>query len=317
MTPILALAELKTSLNKHGLDDWSAGLDNAVKRFGVCDLGKKHISLSRALCELNSDAEVTDTILHEIAHALAFERHGKNCGHDKRWKKICVEIGAKPEACCDDSVIQPDAPWLLVHKTTNEVFHSYYKRPKRNWSQVWIRGRKEETLGQLTIKSRNWVNNKNRDTGNPGNGQTDKEKDTTHSSQEDSSPEPILSFTPKTVLQVHEDLSAMIQAYAEQHGLEAGNSKCKYSAVNCDISLSLNVPSSVDAEEMARIDFNALAPIFDLTAEDYQRPFKVNGRTFKLVAFKPNNRKYPIIGEDETGRQYKFEMNVIDQLMQA
>jgi predicted SprT family Zn-dependent metalloprotease len=38
-----------------------------------------------------------DTLLHEIAHAITRQRHGKNIkGHGPEWKKVCIEIGAKP-----------------------------------------------------------------------------------------------------------------------------------------------------------------------------------------------------------------------------
>ncbi len=303
MNPNQALAQLKSSMETHALSGWSACLDHAVKRFGVCNFTKKQISLSRSLCELNSDEEVTDTILHEIAHALAYERHGENCAHDKRWKEICIEIGARPEACFDDSIVTPEAPWLLVHKTTNEVFHSYHKKPRRKWSQMWIRGRKEETLGQLVIKSRQQVQSETKDT----------EKD----SSKNTAPEPIQSFTPQTVLQVQEDLVAIIKTYARQHGLETGATKCRYNAQTCDFTIALATPSTVDVEKLQRIEFEALAPGFDLTAEDYQRPFNLNGKRFRLVALKPNNRKYPIIGADDSDQQYKFTLDVIKQFDNA
>jgi predicted SprT family Zn-dependent metalloprotease len=52
---------------------------------------------------LNSDAEVLDTLLHEIAHALT-----PGDGHMARWKAKCVEIGAKPQRCyTEQSVIAP------------------------------------------------------------------------------------------------------------------------------------------------------------------------------------------------------------------
>ena len=66
---------------------------------------------------------------------------------------------------------------------------------------------------------------------------------------------------------------------------------------------------------MQRIEFGALASLFGLTEADYQRQFSVNGRNFKLVGFKPNNRKYPVIGMDENSRHYKFELDVLDQLL--
>ena len=52
----------------------------------------------------------------------------------------------------DDEVTQPDAPWVLAHKETGEVFRSYFKRPNRNWSEIWIRGRKADTFGKLEIR---------------------------------------------------------------------------------------------------------------------------------------------------------------------
>ena len=50
--------------------DWLFEFDRSKVRFGRCHYGRKEISLSRHLVELNDEAEVRDTILHEIAHAL-------------------------------------------------------------------------------------------------------------------------------------------------------------------------------------------------------------------------------------------------------
>jgi hypothetical protein len=52
-------------------------MDSAVRRFGTCRYSRKLITLSRQLIELNDQARVLDTILHEIAHALA----GPKTGH--------------------------------------------------------------------------------------------------------------------------------------------------------------------------------------------------------------------------------------------
>ena len=61
---------------------WSFQFDHSKVRFGKCNYTKKEISLSRHLVQLNSEAEVRDTILHEIAHALA----PRGAGHLKRLK---------------------------------------------------------------------------------------------------------------------------------------------------------------------------------------------------------------------------------------
>ena len=295
MNPNQALQQLQQSMVQYGLSDWSAALDTAVRRFGVCHYGKKHISLSRTLCELNTDEEVTDTILHEIAHALAFERHGENCGHDQRWKTICVEIGARPKACYDNTVVQQNAPWVLVHKVTGEVFRSYYKRPQKDWSRVWIRGRKQETLGQLTVRANN---NQQASTTSKAKGNSDA----------------VVGFTPQSVLELQQQITAMVKDFAESRGMQIDNAKSRYNARQCDLTLSFTVLENETSKVCEREAFEALAPLFDLQGSDYQKVFTMNGRRFTLVALKPNNRKYPIIGADETGRRYKFTVDIVSQI---
>ncbi len=94
----------KVLMRRHGLvPEWSFAFDRAVLRFGSCDWRRKRITLSAALVKLNSDDEVRDTILHEIAHALTSPR----CGHGRRWKKIAVAIGCRPERCYGENVVMP------------------------------------------------------------------------------------------------------------------------------------------------------------------------------------------------------------------
>ena len=83
----------------HGLWSWKFQFDNAKRRFGRCSHGRKLISLSAPLTAINDEDKVRDTILHEIAHALA----GHHAGHGPIWQRKCIEIGAKPERCYDAS----------------------------------------------------------------------------------------------------------------------------------------------------------------------------------------------------------------------
>jgi len=82
---------------EHGLMDkgWKFQFDTAVRTFGYCHHGKRTISLSKPLTELNDEQEVKDTILHELAHALC----PRGEGHGELWKQKCREIGAKPIRC--------------------------------------------------------------------------------------------------------------------------------------------------------------------------------------------------------------------------
>jgi hypothetical protein len=286
---------LQQSLIEHGLSDWTGGLDNARRRFGMCNFSKKHISLSRPLCELNDETEVRDTVLHEIAHALAWKRHGKNCGHDKRWKAICVEIGARPQACYDDGVVQPTAPWVLVHRDTGEVFRTYLKFPSRDWSNVWIRGRKADTLGKLEVRSNQ-----------PGTSeQADQNKGAVS--------KPLKQFDQKSVYELRKDLLDQLQGLCDEYGLTISNTKGRYNERSYDLTLTLDIPSDTSIDSK-RLEFDVMAPVFDLKPEDYLRPFTVNGKKFQLIGFKMNNRKYPVIAQDDRGQLYKFETSILARL---
>lgn len=88
--------------------DWSFKFDSAVRRFGACYKHKNLITISRKLTELNDEAQVRDTILHEIAHALAPAR----AHHNRQWKSIAKAIGANPERCYDSSTVTtPTRKW--------------------------------------------------------------------------------------------------------------------------------------------------------------------------------------------------------------
>jgi predicted SprT family Zn-dependent metalloprotease len=82
-------------MRKYGLWGWEFGFSKRKRAVGDCHYGKKKIRFSLNYMWL-SPKEKLDTILHEIAHALDWIRN-RNWGHSKSWKKICVEIGARPE----------------------------------------------------------------------------------------------------------------------------------------------------------------------------------------------------------------------------
>ena len=43
--------------------------------------------------DTNDINELKDTVLHEVAHALAHDRFGRNQNHNNNWKKTAIEIG--------------------------------------------------------------------------------------------------------------------------------------------------------------------------------------------------------------------------------
>jgi len=76
-------------MTRHGLAGWRFELDRAKRRAGICRHQQRTIGLSAPLTRLHPEAEVRDTILHEIAHALA----GPRAGHGPAWVATALRIG--------------------------------------------------------------------------------------------------------------------------------------------------------------------------------------------------------------------------------
>jgi predicted SprT family Zn-dependent metalloprotease len=116
-------------MSKHDLisKGWRFTFDTAVRRFGCCKYYSKTITLSKALTELNSESEVKNTILHEIAHALT---PGQK--HNHVWRRKAIEIGCTGDRCYkSDEVEKPESKYVAFcigcgkkhrkHRMTNSI----------------------------------------------------------------------------------------------------------------------------------------------------------------------------------------------------
>ena len=98
---LLEVEEIALRLINHNVangaisDGWTFGLDLAPSRAGVCRYNERRIDLSVSYCMAATRADIEDTILHEIAHAIVGPRHN----HDGVWKAKAREIGCVGERC--------------------------------------------------------------------------------------------------------------------------------------------------------------------------------------------------------------------------
>ena len=86
-------------MDQNGLADWSFGFNGAARKLGVCRYRQKQILLSRKHVVHGTPDQIADTILHEIAHALA----GPKAGHGPTWKAIARRLGATPKSCAPEN----------------------------------------------------------------------------------------------------------------------------------------------------------------------------------------------------------------------
>ncbi|WP_105566359.1 SprT-like domain-containing protein [Microbacterium halophytorum] len=104
---------------------WSFGFDNAKRRAGVCSHTHRRITVSRYISALNDDDEVHQTLLHEVAHAMA----GAGAGHGPEWKRIAREIGYVGGTTHNGRTPTELAPWVGTCPNGHALHR--YRRPPR------------------------------------------------------------------------------------------------------------------------------------------------------------------------------------------
>jgi hypothetical protein len=107
---------------------WSFAFDNAKKRAGLCDYTRKRISVSRYLAARWSDDDVHQTLLHEVAHAMA----GPAAGHGAAWKRTAESLGYVGGRTHDGPIATELAPW--VGTCPRGHVHYRHRKPTRDLS---------------------------------------------------------------------------------------------------------------------------------------------------------------------------------------
>lgn len=116
-------------MGEHNLlsNGWIFQFDGAKRRAGLCDSTNKIISLSRAITHTGTDEGITNTILHEIAHALVGCQHG----HNNIWRAKALSIGCSGKRTHNHKTAPSKYSMLCLacgDKTPS------YRKPKRNSS---------------------------------------------------------------------------------------------------------------------------------------------------------------------------------------
>lgn len=135
MTRQQASELLRTTLNQHGLTNWSVRLNqNAESSFlGMCSHKDKCIILSAHHIDIHPDPDVINTIRHEVAHALT-----PGCGHNVTWQAKAREIGCDNTLPCSNLSLSPEIIDAIRSGATVEVtFEEHIIRtPKFNITRL-------------------------------------------------------------------------------------------------------------------------------------------------------------------------------------
>lgn len=139
-------------ISKYLDSSWSFQWNNRKRTFGICLYTRKTIELSRLMIANQSKADIRDTILHEIAHALT-----PGAQHGPEWKAMARRLGCVPKSTGRTTEktrqkLNTVAPWAMMYQ--DEVIRVFHKRPTRTIQKLphlYLTGRRDETIGKLRI----------------------------------------------------------------------------------------------------------------------------------------------------------------------
>jgi hypothetical protein len=95
---------MREEMNRHGLQDWSARLnqDSNSRFLGLCSHRDRAIIISAHHIDIHPVEDVHNTVRHEIAHALT-----PGHAHDEVWIQKAKELGCTHTAPCSNLSLDP------------------------------------------------------------------------------------------------------------------------------------------------------------------------------------------------------------------
>lgn len=149
-----SLAKIENYANdliaKHLPEGWTFAWNNRAHANGVCNYGKMEIQLSKKLNPFRMWDDIHETIIHEIAHAIA----GWEAKHGVVFQRVFKSLGGSGNRCSSDNAsVHVAHKWEMRYGS--EVVKRYFRKPGKTTFEklphTWLTNRKEETYGKLTI----------------------------------------------------------------------------------------------------------------------------------------------------------------------
>lgn len=126
---------------------WTLTFNRRTTAVGLCHYAKRQIQLS---VHYNNNVEqVTNTIRHEIAHAL-----WPRDSHGKLWRETFIKLGGTGERCASAESVADNSvkhKWEVV-APCGKVVAKYQRKPKLNLSTCYLKSDKENTYGKLVLR---------------------------------------------------------------------------------------------------------------------------------------------------------------------
>ncbi len=128
-------------------EGWTFHWDEAKTLHGRCYHRSKRITLSRPIALLNTEEAAEDTLLHEIAHALA----GPKAHHGPAWKAVARSIGCTATRCAPATAARVPAPWEATCEC-GKKFKRHRRSSRKMWCSACVRANGGKMLDHLALQ---------------------------------------------------------------------------------------------------------------------------------------------------------------------
>ena len=110
---------------------WTFGWIKSEQAIGKCFPRRQLIVMSEPYATHNPEAEVRDTILHEIAHALVAVDGVRERHHGPAWQAKAVLVGATPERAATN-IAMPQMRWAMICPKCNATWNRH-RKPRKTY----------------------------------------------------------------------------------------------------------------------------------------------------------------------------------------
>jgi predicted SprT family Zn-dependent metalloprotease len=125
-------------------------------RYGQCGYRSRkygnYVEVHPVLLKRDGAEEYNNTLLHEIAHALAYLHYGRvSHGHGRVWQNIMRWLGLEPERCKSGAFLDEEeetSKWTYTCKSCGYQWN-YHRRMKRYQNRYHSKCRKNGLGGEL------------------------------------------------------------------------------------------------------------------------------------------------------------------------
>jgi len=123
----------------------------------------------------------------------------------------------------------------------------------------------------------------------------------------------IKEFNRENLKLMREEINQALAAITEKYGVTTEIGNIRYSTNSFHTKLTVTV-GAVNGQptDKPNLDFTTHCFIYGMVPSDLGKTFIGNqGVSYKLVGLKPNNHKYPFIGERQDGKRFKFAADAV------